>query len=148
VGEDLQYVEKGGYGFLQAFGISREASEGEKGIPEIILRARPTAWIHEARPFALQQRAVARDRWTGPRGMLMAQRSEVLLEVLAGGRCTTIPPSLNRKTGKPYRYHNASLEDLYVDELPLITAAMFDNLEQALAPLMEPKRGSSLPRWL
>jgi hypothetical protein len=46
----------------------------------------------------------------------------VLLEVLAGGRCTTIPPSLNRKTGKPYRYHNASLEDLYVDELPLITA--------------------------
>ena len=142
MGEDLQYVEKGGYGFLQAFGISREASEGKKGIPEIILRARPTAWIHEARPFALRQSAVARKRNAD------GTAGEVLLEVLAGGRCTTIPPSLNRKTGKPYRYHNASLEDLYVDELPLITAAMFDNLEQALAPLMEPKRGSSLPRWL
>ena len=94
VGEDLQYVEKGGYGFLQAFGISREASEGEKGIPEIILRARPTAWIDEARPFALRQSAVARKRNAD------GTAGEVLLEVLAGGRCTTIPPSLNRKTGQ------------------------------------------------
>ena len=93
VGEDLQYVEKGGYGFLQAFGISREASEGEKGIPEIILRARPTAWIHEARPFALRQSAVARKRNAD------GTAGEVLLEVLAGGRCTTIPPSLN--TARP-----------------------------------------------
>lgn len=86
MGEDLQYVEKGGYGFLQAFGISREASEGKKGIPEIILRARPTAWIHEARPFALQQRVVARDRWTTTEAMIAEKpKKETPAPALPGG---------------------------------------------------------------
>jgi hypothetical protein len=65
---------------------------------------------------------------------------EVLIEVLAAGRCTTIPPTKHRKTGNPYRWHNASLENLYCDQLPRITAEMIEQLENALAPLMNPKR--------
>jgi hypothetical protein len=65
---------------------------------------------------------------------------EVLIEILATGRCTTIPPTKHRKTGLPYHWHNASLEDLRCDQLPLITAEMIAQLELALAPLMDPKR--------
>ncbi len=75
----------------------------------------------------------AKDRAGGTPG-------EVLIEVLAAGRCTTIPPTKHRKTGNPYRWHKASLEDLNCDQLPRITVDMIEQLENVLAPLMNPKR--------
>lgn len=65
---------------------------------------------------------------------------EMLVEVLSTGNQTVIYPTIHPDTGIPYKSHNASLEDLRPDQLPLVTQDKLDELAQALAPLMEPKR--------
>jgi hypothetical protein len=67
-------------------------------------------------------------------------RRPVLVEILAAGNQTVIPPTKHPDTGKPYRWIYGSLEDIgHVSELPVLTQAKRDELAQALAPLMPAK---------
>jgi hypothetical protein len=64
-----------------------------------------------------------------------------LVEVLACGNQTLIPPTLYPVEGVGfYRWVKGCLLDVKrVSELPLLTQAHLDQLEELLAPLMEPK---------
>ncbi len=67
-----------------------------------------------------------------------------LIEGLGIGRQTVIPPTIHPDTGKPYRWHNAGLEDLTPADLPVITMQHIADLKAALAPHMEPERESPI----
>ncbi len=59
----------------------------------------------------------------------------VLVEVLAKKRATLIPPTIHHKTNQPYRWHNASLEDLSPADLPIITQDHLAQLDALLEPI-------------
>ncbi len=63
-----------------------------------------------------------------------------LVEILAKGRQTVIPPTMHPDTGRAYRWHNGSLEDLTPSDLPVITMAMIADIKAALSSHMEPER--------
>lgn len=63
-----------------------------------------------------------------------------LVEILSMGNQSIIPPTIHCEIHRAYRWHHASLEDLRVEDLPIITQAQVDDVHLALAPLMEPKR--------
>lgn len=64
-----------------------------------------------------------------------------LVEILAHGNQTVIPPSVHPDTAKPYIWIHASLEDVrHPRDLPVITQRHVDQLAEALAPLMPERR--------
>jgi Bifunctional DNA primase/polymerase, N-terminal len=68
-------------------------------------------------------------------------RRPTLVEILARGSQTVIPGSIHPDTGRPYEWIRGSLEDVGSPaELPLITQWHLDQIEEALAPFMAPKR--------
>ena len=63
-----------------------------------------------------------------------------LVEILGWGRQSVIPPSIHPKTGRAYRWHNASLDGLTPSDLPVITAAHIGAIGEILKPhRYEPK---------
>jgi hypothetical protein len=63
-----------------------------------------------------------------------------LVEGLGVGRQTVIPHSMHWGANRPYRWHNASLEDLTPSDLPVLTAQMIADIRAGLAPHMEEER--------
>jgi hypothetical protein len=60
----------------------------------------------------------------------------VLVEILAAGRATTIPPTIHPGTGRPYTWRNGDLETCRPSDLPVITLTMIASLRAALGPLL------------
>ena len=69
----------------------------------------------------------------GPDGK---RRQETLLQILAAGRETVLPPTVHPDTRKPYYWHQGSLENCSIDDLPIITPGHIGALATALAPFM------------
>ena len=69
----------------------------------------------------------------GPDGK---RRQETLVQILGAGRQTVLPPTVHPDTGRPYSWHQGSLESCRINDLPIITADRIDALAAALAPLM------------
>jgi hypothetical protein len=69
----------------------------------------------------------------GPDGK---RRQETLVQILAAGRETVLPPTVHPDTRKPYFWHHGSLEDCRIDDLPIITPGHIEALSAALAPFM------------
>jgi hypothetical protein len=60
-----------------------------------------------------------------------------LVEILAHGNQTVIPPSIHPETGKPYAWiHGSPEEVLSPRDLPVITPRHVEQLAEALAPIM------------
>ncbi len=67
-----------------------------------------------------------------------------LVEILSVGSQTVCPPTVHPDTGKPYRWVSGSLEEIrHPSELPAFKSEWLDELERALAPLMEPKKAEA-----
>ena len=69
----------------------------------------------------------------GPGGK---RRQETLVQILAAGRETVLPPTVHPDTGKPYYWHQGSLENCSIDDLQIITPGHIGALAAALAPFM------------
>jgi hypothetical protein len=69
----------------------------------------------------------------GPDGK---RHQETLVQILAAGRQTVLPPTLHPGTGRPYFWRRGSLEACRIDDLPVITAGHIEALAAALAPFM------------
>ena len=54
----------------------------------------------------------------GPDGK---RHQETLVQILAAGRETVLPPTVHPDTRKPYYWHQGSLENCRIDDLPIIT---------------------------
>ena len=65
-----------------------------------------------------------------------ASPKETLLQVLATGRQTVLPPTVHPETGKPYFWHSGNLEDCRIGDLPVITPGHIEALSEELRPLM------------
>jgi hypothetical protein len=64
-----------------------------------------------------------------------------LVEILSVGSQTVCPPTIHPDTGKPYRWVSGSLCEIgHPLELPPFRSEWLADLENALAPFMEPKR--------
>jgi len=64
-----------------------------------------------------------------------ARGGDMLVEVLATGNQTVIPPSMHPTTGKPYEWlGDATLFDMPVDELPMVSPGICEQLATALFP--------------
>lgn len=71
----------------------------------------------------------------------VTRKRPTLVEFLAAGNQTVIPPTMHPDTGKPYRWVYGSLEEVNSpSELPVLTQAMIDELALALGPFMEVKQ--------
>ena len=69
----------------------------------------------------------------GPDGK---RRQETLLQILAAGRETVLPPTVHPDTRKPYYWHQRSLENRRIDDLPIITPSHIAALGAALRPFL------------
>jgi hypothetical protein len=69
----------------------------------------------------------------GPDGR---RKQETLVQILSAGRQTVLPPTLHPDTGRPYSWHQGSLENCCIDDLPIITPGHIAALAAALSPLM------------
>jgi hypothetical protein len=63
----------------------------------------------------------------------MLKSGKPLVEVLSTG-LVAIPPTLHRKTGRPYEWLGLGLDYYAIDELPVITPEHIAALEEVLAP--------------
>lgn len=65
----------------------------------------------------------------------------IIVEILAHGNQSVIPPTLHPKTGKPYDYLTSrTLEDTTLEELPEPPADLVEQLERTLAPFLPPQK--------
>lgn len=64
----------------------------------------------------------------------------VLVEVLAHGRQTVIPPTIHPKTEMPYTWHNASLQEIHVRDLPILTRQHLQDLKEELGDILHIKQ--------
>jgi hypothetical protein len=69
----------------------------------------------------------------GPDGK---RRQETLVQILAAGRETVLPPTVHPDTRKPYFWHRSSLEACRLGDLPVIKANHIDALHEALRPFL------------
>lgn len=69
----------------------------------------------------------------GPDGK---RRQETLVQILAAGRETVLPPTVHPDTRKPYFWHRGSLEACRLGDLPVITVDHIAALEEELGPFM------------
>ena len=69
----------------------------------------------------------------GPDGK---RRQETLVQILAAGRETVLPPTVHPDTRKPYFWHRGSLEACRLGDLPVITVSHIEALGEALRPFM------------
>ncbi len=69
----------------------------------------------------------------GPDGK---RRQETLVQILAAGRETVLPPTVHADTRKPYYWHQGSLENRRIDDLPIIMPSYIAALGEALRPFM------------
>ncbi len=65
-----------------------------------------------------------------------ASPKETLVQILAAGRETVLPPTQHPDTGRPYRWHSGSLDGCRIDDLPVITLDHIEALGEALRPFM------------
>jgi Bifunctional DNA primase/polymerase, N-terminal len=70
---------------------------------------------------------------------------KTLVQILAKGRQTVIPPTIHPDTRKPYRWVGQSLETCTVDQLPVITQTHIDEIGRLLAPLLPKPRPVERP---
>jgi Bifunctional DNA primase/polymerase, N-terminal len=66
---------------------------------------------------------------------------QVILEILAKGCQTVLPPTVHPETGKPYVWLTArTLENTKLHELPVVSPDIIARLEEALAPWLPERR--------
>ncbi len=69
----------------------------------------------------------------GPDGK---RRQETLVQILAAGRETVLPPTVHPDTRRPYFWHRGSLEACRLGDLPVIAVSHIEALGEALRPFM------------
>lgn len=69
----------------------------------------------------------------GPDGK---RRQETLVQILAAGRETVLPPTVHPDTLRPYLWRRGSLEACRLGDLPVITVGHIEALDEELRPFM------------
>jgi hypothetical protein len=88
--------------------------------------------------FRDPSRSIAAKKFIGARPN--GKPGEPIVEILAHGNCTVIPPTVHPDTGRPYVWLRGDLLEVLPRDLPLITPADIEALAGVLAPLMPVKR--------
>lgn len=70
-------------------------------------------------------------RFSGEHTQVLKHNGEVVLEILSGGKKTTIPPSVH-PNGLPYVWANKALHQVKAEDLPLLPPFLFSNLQSKI----------------
>jgi Bifunctional DNA primase/polymerase, N-terminal len=115
-----------------AFPVTREIL-GPLGGPVKVGRKGGTMFVRAA---GIASRKFLKKHFTGPDGKV---HRPTLVEILAHGAQTVIPPTVHPDTGQPYRWIRGDLTGMRPADLPPLTPDHVAQIEEALAPFMAPK---------